>query len=116
MKYKHIIWDWNGTLLNDLELCVRMLNQSLSKRNIPNITIQEYKEKFLFPIKTFYESVGFNFDKEPFEDTNIEFHDGFEKNFKTLGLQPFAEETIIALHKKKRDAKCFISHYASQTN
>ena len=100
MKYKHIIWDWNGTLLNDLELCVRMLNQSLSKRNIPNITIQEYKEKFLFPIKTFYESVGFNFDKEPFEDTNIEFHDGFEKNFKTLGLQPFAEETIIALHKK----------------
>ena len=100
MKYKHIIWDWNGTLLNDLELCVRMLNQSLSKRNIPNITIQEYKEKFLFPIKTFYESVGFNFDKEPFEDTNIEFHNGFEKNFKTLGLQPFAEETIITLHKK----------------
>ena len=46
MKYKHIIWDWNGTLLNDLSLCVTILNQSLSKRNIPAITIQAYKEKF----------------------------------------------------------------------
>ncbi len=99
MKYKHIIWDWNGTLLNDLSLCVTILNQSLSKRNIPAITIQAYKEKFLFPIKTFYESIGFDFDKEPFENTNIEFHDGFEKQFKTLALQPFAKETIIQFNK-----------------
>ena len=99
MQYKHIIWDWNGTLLNDLSLCVTILNQSLNKRNIPAITIQAYKEKFLFPIKTFYESIGFDFDKEPFENTNIEFHAGFEKQFKTLALQPFAKETIIQFNK-----------------
>ena len=99
MKYKHIIWDWNGTLLNDTALCVALLNQSGSKRNIPKISIQQYREKFLFPIKTFYESVGFNFDNESFEDTNQEFHDSFAKQFKTLALQPFAKETIIKISK-----------------
>ena len=42
----------------------------------------KYREKFLFPIKTFYESIGFDFSKEDFTITNDEFHDGFEKNFK----------------------------------
>ena len=95
MKYKHIIWDWNGTLLNDSYLCVQILNESLRKRNIPEITVEKYREKFLFPIKTFYESIGFDFDKEPFENSNTEFNTGFVDQFKTLGLQPFAKETII---------------------
>ena len=59
-------------MLNDTSLCVSLLNQSLSNRNIPKVTIQQYREKFLFPIKTFYESVGFNFENEPFEKTNKE--------------------------------------------
>jgi phosphoglycolate phosphatase len=98
MKYKHIIWDWNGTLLNDTSLCVALLNESLSKRDIPKVSIQQYREKFLFPIKTFYESVGFNFENEPFEKTNKEFHDGFEQQFRKLALQPFAKETIIKIN------------------
>ena len=99
MKYKHIIWDWNGTLLNDSYLCVQILNESLRKRNIPEITVEKYREKFLFPIKTFYKSIGFDFDKEPFENSNTEFNTGFVDQFKTLGLQPFAKETIIKFFK-----------------
>ena len=66
MKYKHIIWDWNGTLLNDLTLCVDLLNVSLEKRKLPEMTEEKYRKKFLFPIKTFYESIGFDFSKEDF--------------------------------------------------
>ena len=77
-----------------------MLNSSLEKRNLKPISIDEYREKFLFPIKTFYESVGFDFSKEPFEITNEEFHSGFEKNFKKLALQPDALSTIKKLKKK----------------
>ena len=54
----------------------------------------KYRKKFLFPIKTFYESIGFDFSEEDFEITNDEFHDGFEKNFKKLALQPYAVNTI----------------------
>ena len=93
-KYKHIIWDWNGTLLNDLTLCVELLNISLEKRKLPLMNEDKYRKKFLFPIKTFYESIGFDFSEEDFEITNDEFHDGFEKNFKKLALQPYAVDTI----------------------
>jgi phosphoglycolate phosphatase len=101
MKYKHIIWDWNGTLLNDTSLCTQILNESLRKRDIPEITVQQYKQKFLFPIKTFYESIGFDFDKEPFENSNNEFNAGFVDQFKSLVLQPFAKDTIIKFSEKK---------------
>jgi len=101
MKYKHIIWDWNGTLLNDTSLCTQILNESLRKRDIPEITVQQYKQKFLFPIKTFYESIGFDFDKEPFENSNNEFNTGFVDQFKSLALQPFAKDTIIKFSDKK---------------
>jgi len=101
MKYKHIIWDWNGTLLNDTSLCTQILNESLRRRDIPEITVQQYKQKFLFPIKTFYESIGFDFDKEPFENSNNEFNTGFVDQFKSLALQPFAKDTIIKFSDKK---------------
>ena len=101
MKYKHIIWDWNGTLLNDTSLCTQILNDSLRKRNIPEITVQQYKEKFLFPIKTFYESIGFDFDKEPFDNPNNEFNTDFVNQFKSLALQPFAKDTIKKFSEQK---------------
>ena len=99
MKYKHIIWDWNGTFLNDLTLCVDLLNVSLEKRKLPEMTEKKYRKKFLFPIKTFYESIGFDFSEEDFTIANDEFHQGFEQNFKKLALQPFAQDTIARFQK-----------------
>ena len=80
--------------MNDTSLCTQILNDSLRKRNIPEITVQQYKEKFLFPIKKFYESIGFDFDKEPFDNPNNEFNTDFINQFKSLALQPFAKDTI----------------------
>ncbi|MDH5646585.1 MAG: hypothetical protein OEZ01_11285, partial [Candidatus Heimdallarchaeota archaeon] len=31
-RYEHIIWDWNGTLLDDAWLCVEIMNSMLAKR------------------------------------------------------------------------------------
>ena len=58
------------------------------------MTEDRYREKFLFPIKTFYESIGFDFSEEDFTLANDEFHSGFEKNFQKLALQPYAVNTI----------------------
>ncbi len=87
--------------MNDTSLCTQILNDSLRKRNIPEITVQQYKEKFLFPIKTFYESIGFDFDKEPFDNPNNEFNTDFVNQFKSLALQPFARDTIKKFSEQK---------------
>ncbi len=66
-KYRHIIWDWNGTLLDDAWLCVEILNEILRERNKPSVTHEQYKEEFGFPVKDFYQKLGFDFSVESFE-------------------------------------------------
>ncbi len=70
---KAIVWDWNGTLLNDLEICVYCMNQLLLNRNLPKLTIEKYREIFTFPVKEYYQRAGFDFDQEPFEIPATEF-------------------------------------------
>ncbi len=72
-KYSHIIWDWNGTLLNDAWLCVEVMNGMLAKRNLPIRTLNQYMDIFDFPVKDYYVKLGYNFEKEPFEVVGMEF-------------------------------------------
>lgn len=46
---KHIIWDWNGTLFDDVDICVDNINWLLKKYNLPEITKEKYREIFTFP-------------------------------------------------------------------
>ena len=64
---KTIIWDWNGTLLNDLDLSLYSVNVLLEERNRPQLTIDGYKDIFGFPVVDYYVKAGFDFEKEPFE-------------------------------------------------
>jgi phosphoglycolate phosphatase len=72
-KYTHIIWDWNGTLLDDAWLCVDVMNSMLKERNLPLKSIEEYMELFDFPVKEYYKKLGWDFDKEPFDEVGMEF-------------------------------------------
>ena len=72
-KYSHIIWDWNGTLLNDAWLCVEVMNRMLSERNLPPLSLEKYRTIFDFPVKDYYQKLGFDFTSEPFEAVGMEF-------------------------------------------
>jgi phosphoglycolate phosphatase len=74
-KINGIIWDWNGTLLNDTELCVQTMNEMLQKRNLQQLTVAMYQEVFSFPVKDYYQKIGFDFDAEPFEIPALEYID-----------------------------------------
>ena len=66
-KYRHIIWDWNGTLLDDAWLCVEILNETLRRRNKEPVTRERYEQEFCFPVRDFYEKLGFDFSVESFD-------------------------------------------------
>ena len=67
-RYSHVIWDWNGTLLNDIEWCLSIVNRMLANRDLkPLGSVSEYRNVFCFPIIEYYKNVGFDFEKEPFE-------------------------------------------------
>lgn len=70
---KGIIWDWNGTLLDDAGLAVETMNEILAQRNMPELSIDHYKQVFTFPVKDYYQKIGFDFNLEPFEIPAREF-------------------------------------------
>ncbi|MBT3242011.1 MAG: HAD family hydrolase [Bacteroidetes bacterium] len=70
---RHIIWDWNGTLLNDRWLCLKSINHLLHKRGLPLLDDQKYLQIFRFPVKDYYELAGFDFTKEDFATPAMEF-------------------------------------------
>lgn len=72
-----LIWDWNGTLLDDVEICIESMNGLLQKRGLPVLNIRKYKQIFTFPVKDYYSEVGFDFSTESFDDVAIEFIDAY---------------------------------------
>ena len=68
MKYDHIIWDFNGTILDDLDTGIRSVNKLLSDRGLKQLeSREEYYAVFGFPIIEYYRRLGFDFSKEPYE-------------------------------------------------
>ncbi|MCF8369526.1 MAG: HAD family hydrolase [Bacteroidales bacterium] len=79
---KTLLWDWNGTLLNDLAMCAQSINDLLIKRNLKPLSINDYKEIFTFPVRDYYTKAGFDFTSESFSKVGLEF---MELYFKRVG-------------------------------
>jgi len=97
---KHIIWDWNGTLLDDVDACVNSINRMLEPRRLPTISIRQYRDIFDFPVKTYYKNLGFDMENEDWDSMAKEFHRHYAEFSATAELRKDAVETLIALHKK----------------
>lgn len=96
-----IIWDWNGTLLNDLGLCIDSINALLKKRSLKLLDHASYKEVFSFPVKNYYEIIGFDFTKEDFEIPAKEFIDLYDSSVKNCPLHFSAVEILEFFRQKK---------------
>ncbi len=78
-KYKHVIWDWNGTLFNDVELCADIMNNLMIRSNLGTITVGEYRDVFTFPVKKYYELLGHDVGDENWEKISHEFINEYEE-------------------------------------
>ncbi len=107
-KYDHIIWDWNGTLLNDVEYAVGKINSLLGPRQLPTLSVQDYREKFCFPIIKYYTLLGFDFSLEPFEKIANEFVDSFMRDYKSCALFAQATNWLSAVKSTGKD-QCILS-------
>ena len=68
MKFKNIFFDFNGTIINDVDLCISLLNEMLLNKNHPIIERDEYFNIFTFPIIEYYKKAGFTFENYSFEE------------------------------------------------
>lgn len=103
-----IIWDWNGTLLNDTDICLESMNIMLKKRNIPILTKQRYKEIFTFPVRDYYADAGFKFHMESFDTVALEFMDLYFSRLDQAGIFYEARQ-ILSFLKQERIKLVLIS-------
>lgn len=93
--YKHIMWDWNGTILDDLKINFEIENTLLKNRGLKEMkSIEEYHGIFTFPIIKFYEKMGFDLENERFEDIARDYTYEYEKRFHEAEIFEDAESTI----------------------
>jgi len=98
MKIKHIIWDWNGTLLNDNWLSINAINILLDKYDLPAIDKEKYLEIFTFPVIDYYKKLSFDFEKIPFNIVGTEFIDEYTCRMYEAKMQDGARETLNYFH------------------
>lgn len=92
--YNNIIWDWNGTLLNDVELCAGTMNHLLIQESHPAISLKRYKEIFTFPVIDYYKIAGHTFENNSFEVLGKQFMDIYEEKKFDCNLFPGAVEML----------------------
>ena len=69
MKYNYCIWDFNGTILDDVELGIYTINLLLKNNGIDKqVDRKSYREIFDFPVVDYYRELGFDFDKTPYTE------------------------------------------------
>lgn len=90
---KQILWDWNGTLLDDLQYGMDVRNRIFPTFNLPTIdSIQEYHAQFTFPIRLYYERAGVT--DEIFVPIAHAWMDEYVRGFSTVPLHQDALETL----------------------
>ncbi|MFC8615930.1 HAD family hydrolase [Micromonospora purpureochromogenes] len=93
----HLVWDWNGTLLNDLSLVVQATNVAFASAGGPSVTVDEHRVRFRRPIVDYYaEMLGRAIDAEAFGALDRIFHDAYRAGLTSCALADDALAAIAA--------------------
>ena len=103
-NYTHIIWDFNGTIYNDVDACIKSANRLLSAYDLPLITsLQQYRSLFGFPIQDYYARMGFDFEKVPYDVLAPEWMGYYFEYSANSTVYPDIPAVLDALHEKKME-------------
>ena len=92
---RHIVWDWNGTLLDDLAVVVAAVNDTLATVGRRPITIEEYGAHFTRPVLLFYERLlGRAVEESEWQGFDVSFHDSYRRRVDAAALAADAMEAL----------------------
>lgn len=95
---KTVIFDFNGTILDDVNLCLKCINYVIKRYlNKEPISLETYRNIFGFPVKDYYEKVGFDFKKDDWHEVAKVWMDYYKSHFEETkvhdGIISFLEES-----------------------
>ncbi|MEV4561392.1 HAD hydrolase-like protein [Kitasatospora sp. NPDC049285] len=91
----HIVWDWNGTLLEDMGAVLGASNAAFATVGIAPMTLEEYRAQYEIPVPRFYERL---LGRAPSQAEWLALDDAFHVRYLELfpgcGLTPGAVELL----------------------
>jgi phosphoglycolate phosphatase-like HAD superfamily hydrolase len=91
----HLVWDWNGTLLDDLSLVVSSTNHAFAAVGGRSLDADEHRTRFRRPVAEFYaEILERAVDEEEFGRLDRIFHDAYRMGLTTMTLAADAMTAI----------------------
>jgi phosphoglycolate phosphatase len=96
-RYQHILWDFNGTLMDDAWLCLEVMNTMLAQRGLPSLELNHYAEIFDFPVQEYYRRAGWDLEQYPFSGLSDEFMAGYHARKLECGLHDGTRAVLAGL-------------------
>ena len=95
MARTHLVWDWNGTLLDDLSLVVSSTNHAFAAVGGRSVDADEHRSRFRRPVAEFYaEILERAVDDEEFGELDRIFHDAYRLGLTSMTLAADAMNAI----------------------
>tara|TARA_B100000945_G_scaffold250020_1_gene206617 strand:+ start:215 stop:865 length:651 start_codon:yes stop_codon:yes gene_type:complete len=76
---KIVVWDWNGTIVDDAFIFVEIMNDFLKEFDLKNITLRDYRKHFCFPVHDYYTSLGIKMSEKEFRLLSVNFINKYKK-------------------------------------
>jgi phosphoglycolate phosphatase-like HAD superfamily hydrolase len=100
---RHVVWDWNGTLLADQELVVEALNAVLADRGLPATDLATYQRLYTRPVRRFYERLFARaIDDAEWQHLDDVYHAGYAAALERVRLADDALDALEAIAGKGR--------------
>ncbi len=94
---KHVIWDFNGTLVDDVQLVLNITNDILRGRQLPLVDADRYRDIFEFPVSKYYAKLGLPGEGKAFRAVADVFAKNFESGMHDCSIRDDAIDCIEAL-------------------
>ncbi|MBY5992168.1 HAD family hydrolase [Ferrimonas balearica] len=94
--YRQVIWDWNGTLVDDAPLATDIVNGLLDEQGMAATSLADYRDAFCHPVETYYRNLGL-VEKLDFDTICQRFGLAYRAARDTLSLHPGAQPLLARL-------------------
>lgn len=100
-KYDCIVWDFNGTILDDVDIGIESINVLLARYGCKTLDCRaDYYRIFGFPIEEYYRRAGFDFDKTPYDKLAHEWVAEYRMRENSAPVREGAMQLIRYFHKQ----------------
>ncbi len=95
---RNIIFDWSGTLVDDLPAVLEASNYVLTQSGRPAMSLEQFRAEFQLPFSKFYDK---HTPEVPFDKLEVWFHSAFRSAQSSVVALPHAREFLEFCRKHK---------------